>query len=126
MKHDAPRDRSIENAIVEWTGLHDAANRSRFRTVTSKPREHRMRTIESDDQMASAQQCERDRGTIAASNVKNARAAWDRGRKGCRFGYACLIDALRRIPLRDQVVLTHRHRTSQRSLPVQSGAIRPQ
>src|SRR2546425_4230393 len=79
--------------------------------VGSKPCEHLARTIKSDNPMASLQQCTRDRDTIPATDIENARPARNGLRERSRFGNARLIDALRRIPLGDQVVFTHEHPT---------------
>ncbi len=116
MEHDAPCNRSIENAIGEWTGLRDATNRGRFGAVISKTSEHRARAVEPDECVTPAQQRAGDGDAVAAPNIENTRSAWDQGCEGGCFPYTCPIVAFRRIPLRDQVVLMHLHFAPEGSL----------
>jgi hypothetical protein len=55
MEHDAPRNRSIEHAIGERAGLNNSSNSKRFGAIVPKVCQHRTRTIQADDSVATAQ-----------------------------------------------------------------------
>ena len=55
MEHDAPRNRSIERAIGEGAGLNISSDRKRFGTIVPELCQHRARTIQADDPVATAQ-----------------------------------------------------------------------
>lgn len=45
MKHDAPRNRSVEHSIGEWGGLNDSFDHKSFGAVLLELGKHRTRTI---------------------------------------------------------------------------------
>ena len=55
MKHDTPRNRSIEHAIAERAGLNNSSNSKRLGAIVSKVSQHRARTIQADDPVAPAE-----------------------------------------------------------------------
>ena len=55
MEYDAPRNRSIEHAICERTGLNNSSNSECFGAVLLKVCKHRTRTIQADDSVAPVQ-----------------------------------------------------------------------
>src|SRR5438477_8149854 len=57
--------------------------------------------------MARRQERARDRNAVSATDIENTGAGRKSTREGHRFGYARLVQTLRCIPFRDQVVFTH-------------------
>ena len=55
MEHDAPRNRGIEYAIDERAGLNSSSNSKGFGAIMAEVCQHRTRTIQADDAVASAQ-----------------------------------------------------------------------
>src|SRR4051812_3422380 len=118
-----PGKRRVEGTVTKGTLASVAAHGGRARQVGPEAVEHSGGTVETDHAMAGVHERLGNRHAFAAPDVQNARPGRERSGDRERFRHTHGPAAIRRIPIRNEIVLTHALRVRLYTSPIAAAPV---